>query len=148
MNTTKEIKLDLQQRYKRGNSYRLSDLLEVFHTYKQGSSTIDENHTKLKIIWDEILMLKLVHVCTCNPEPACTCEVLKKVRGNVGVQQVMKFVTWLNDSFELVRSLVLMTVLLPNMNAIFNMATNHKGNKVVVLSLLKLFMSKKKVYNR
>lgn len=52
--------------------------------------------------------------------------MLKKARKNVYSEQVLKFVKGLNDSFELIRSLVLMIVPLPDMNAIFNVAINHE----------------------
>lgn len=72
MNSARDIWVDLEQRYDRGNGYRLSDLLEDFHSKRQGSLTIDEYHTKLKILCDEILMLTNIPTCICNPEPPCT----------------------------------------------------------------------------
>lgn len=69
MNSAKKIWSDLQQRYDRGDAYRLSDFLESFHSQKQGSLSIDEYHTKLKILWDEILILRLILISTCDPQP-------------------------------------------------------------------------------
>lgn len=122
---SKEICADMQQRYDRGDVHRLSDLLESFHSLKQGSLSIDEYHTKLKILWDEILMFRPIPICVCDPQPACTCNVLKN-RENVYSKKVLKFIKSLNDSFELVRSLVLMIVSLPDMNIMFNISINHE----------------------
>lgn len=48
--------MNLEARHDKGDTYRLSDLLETFYMQKQGSMSIDEYSTKLKILWDEILM--------------------------------------------------------------------------------------------
>lgn len=111
MNTAREIWLDLEQKYDRGDAYRLLDLLEEFHFWKQANLSIDEYHTRLKILWDEILMLRQILVFVCNPEPACTCDVLKKAIINVNSEQVLRFVKGLNDNFEYVKSKVSMTFL-------------------------------------
>lgn len=68
---------------------------------------IDDYYTNLKIVWDEILMVRPRPVCICSPQLACICEVFKKVRENVNANFVMKFVKRINDSFESVRSRVL-----------------------------------------
>lgn len=78
INTAKEIWKDLEARYDRGNAYRLSDFLETFHVKKQGSMSIDEYFTTLKILWDETLMLRSIPACTCVP--TCSCSVVKTVR--------------------------------------------------------------------
>ncbi|KAI5670949.1 hypothetical protein M9H77_11313 [Catharanthus roseus] len=58
-----------------------------------------------------------------------SCNVLKKLRENVQSKQLLKFVKGLNDSFEFVRLKVLLTVPLPDMNAVFNMAINHEAQQ-------------------
>lgn len=70
-------------------------------------------------------MLRPIPICTCDPTPGCSCEIVKTVRKNAEAERVMKFVKGLNDSFEFVRSKVLMKVPLPGRNAVFNMAINH-----------------------
>lgn len=77
-------------------------------------------------MWDENIMLRPILICTCNLELEYSCEVLKKVRENVIAEQVMKFVKGVNDSFELVRSRVLVTDPLHDMSTVFNMSINHE----------------------
>lgn len=50
MNSAREIWADLQQRYDGGDAYRLFGLLEAFHSKKRDSLSIDEYHTRLKIL--------------------------------------------------------------------------------------------------
>lgn len=83
INTAKEIQKDFSQRYNRGDVYRLSDLLEVFHYQKEGSLTIDEYYTRLKILGDEIMILRPIPMCKCTPQPPCTFAVMKTVVQNV-----------------------------------------------------------------
>lgn len=111
INSSKEIWEDLVKRYDRGNTYRLCNLLEAFHTQKQCSLPIDGCFTRLKILWDEILMLRPIPICTCDPIPNCNCEIVETIRKNIEAERVMKFVQRLNDCFESVRSKLLMECL-------------------------------------
>lgn len=63
-------------------------------------------------------MFRLIPVCTCDSTTACTFNIVKTARDNADAQRVMKFVKGLNDSFELVRSKLLMEVPLPSINAV------------------------------
>lgn len=76
INTSREVWKDLCQRYDRGDAYRLSDLLEAFHCQKRGNLSMDEYYTRL--LWDEIMMLRPIPTCECNPILSCTCDVMKK----------------------------------------------------------------------
>lgn len=59
---------------------------------------------RLKILCHEIMMLRPVPVCKCNPTSSCTCDVMKTVVQNVNEKHVIKFDKGLSDSFKLVRS--------------------------------------------
>lgn len=88
----------MEARYDRGDACRLSDLLETFRIQKQGSMSIDEYFTQLKMLWDEILMLRPIPACTCLP--GCSCNIMRAVRENMNAEYEMKFVKGMNDSFE------------------------------------------------
>lgn len=85
-------------------------------------------------------MLRPIPICKYNPKPPCTCEVVKNVRENVNAENVMKFVKGLNDSFESVRSRVLMMVPLPDITITFNITITHErqqacGNSIPQIML-------------
>lgn len=71
-------------------------------------------------------MLRPILACTCNPTPACSSEVTRTVRENVSADLVMKFDKGLNDSFESVRSRILVTTPLLDIKTAFNMDITHE----------------------
>lgn len=52
---------------------------------------VDEYYTRLKIMWDKIMMLRHIPMCKCDPVPACTCDVLNTVAQNVNDELVMNW---------------------------------------------------------
>lgn len=57
---------------------RLSMLIEEFHSIKQGNLEVTNYYTNLRILWEEIMILRLIPQCKC--EPKCKCDALKAVR--------------------------------------------------------------------
>lgn len=101
-------------------------MLEQFHTEKQGSSWVDDYFTRLKIIWDEMCILRPIPVCSCDPKPNYKCGGFKTLRKIIEAENIMKFVKGLKDSFENIRSQVLLMSPLPDINVAFNMAITHE----------------------
>lgn len=64
-------------------------------------------------------------------ELACSSEVAKTVRKNINAEYEMKFVKEISDSFEIIRSNVLATTPLPNINLVLHMAINMRSSNHV-----------------
>lgn len=77
-------------------------------------------------MWDEIMMLRPIPICKCDPTPAYTCDVMKTLVRTANDELVMKFVKGMDDSFESIRSMTLVTLPLTDVKSAFNMASNHK----------------------
>ena len=74
MDKAKEIWNDLKSRYAQGDLLRVSDLQQEVVSIKQGSLSVTEYFTKLRVIWDEIENFRPDPVCSCTVK--CTCSIL------------------------------------------------------------------------
>ncbi|XP_050231811.1 uncharacterized protein LOC126680689 [Mercurialis annua] len=97
-----EVWKDLFDRFSQGNALRISDLQEEIYVFKQGTLSVTDFFTQLKILWDEYSNLRMVPVCTCNPQ--CNCEALKTVRNQHEGDYVIRFLKGLNENYATVRT--------------------------------------------
>ena len=75
MNSAADVWKDLEDRFSQGDVFRLSDLIEEMHSLKQGNLSY---FISLKILWDEIMILRPLPSCVC--EPSCNCSLLKTIK--------------------------------------------------------------------
>ena len=79
----------------------------------------------MKVLWEELEAYLPVPVCSCPHR--CVCATgLSNARHQHEITRSIRFLTGLNDSFDLVRSQILLMNLLPNMNKIFSMVMQHE----------------------
>nr|KYP34389.1 Copia protein [Cajanus cajan] len=115
---------DLRDRFSKGDHFRMSDLLQEIHSIKQGERTISTYHIDLKILWEELEILRPIPACSCTVK--CTCELVKTVRNYKETEYVICFLKGLNDSYNTVRSQVLMMDPLPNINKVFSLVLQQE----------------------
>ncbi|XP_050214280.1 uncharacterized protein LOC126665505 [Mercurialis annua] len=115
---------DLQDRFSQGDSARLGDLLEEAYAFHQNNLSVTDYYTHLKTLWDEILSLRPLPSCTC--EPKCNCGMAAAVKLHWSNDQTIKFLKGLNDSFATVRSQIIMTEPLPKINKVFSLVIQHE----------------------
>lgn len=110
---------DLKHRYGNADAFRLSDLQEQFYATKQGECSVTDYYTKLKVLWEELMVLRSIPSCVCN---RCTCNVSNQIHKFVQENYVIKFIKGLNEEFEHVKSQVLLSIPLPDLKTTFAMA--------------------------
>ena len=84
----------------------------------QGTLIVSQYYIKLKKAWDELNYLMHVPNCSCRP---CTCGNVKAVASILSNNQLMQFLMILNESFDSVRSQILLLDLLPSINEVYSM---------------------------
>ncbi|OMO95912.1 NB-ARC domain-containing protein [Corchorus capsularis] len=104
---------DLKARFGQTNSLCICDLQTEIHSCVQGSLTVHDYFTKLKILWDEFQLLRPIPSCAC--QPICSCG-LSKIREYFDNDQVMVFIKGLNESYSTVKSQILLMDPLPTLN--------------------------------
>ena len=122
---------DLKERFSQGDAYRIADLQSEIYAFHQNSLTVTDYFTQLKILWDELVNLRPIPTCSCDPK--CSCEALKIVRNYQSNDHVIRFLKGLNDNFATVRSQIMLIDPLPSINKVFSMVLQHErqfGNAV------------------
>ncbi|XP_071685594.1 uncharacterized protein [Rutidosis leptorrhynchoides] len=69
--TSRDIWLDLEERFGKENAPRAYELRRTLTMTRQESQTISAYYTKLRGIWDEIQSVNPIPMCKCN---GCTCD--------------------------------------------------------------------------
>ncbi|XP_006579271.1 uncharacterized protein [Glycine max] len=118
MDKAEEIWNDLKSRYAQGDLLRVSELQQEASSIKQGSLSVMEYFTKLRVIWDEIENFRPDPICTCTVK--CTCLVLNTIAQRKQEDRVMQFLRGLNEQYGNIRSHVLLMDPIPTIPKIFS----------------------------
>lgn len=123
---------DLKELFSQGDLIRISELQQEIHTLKQGLLSAIEFFTELKTLWEELEAYRPILIYTCPIR--CTCASMRNARIYHQQDYVIPFLTSLNDNFTVVKSKILLTEPLPNLNKVFSMVIQHErqGNYYVV----------------
>jgi len=123
MDNALEIWNDLKERFSHSDKFRVADLQDQIQSCKQGSSTVSEYYTRLKILWKEIELYRCVLVCTCSIP--CSCGLLPRLHKEREDDCVIRFLRGLNDDYSQVRSQVMMMDLMPSTVKNFSLIKQH-----------------------
>lgn len=66
---------DLRDLFSQNDIFCLAYLQEEIHSLKKGNLLVSDFFTKLKILWDEFLILHPILSCSCDPY--CHCGVVE-----------------------------------------------------------------------
>ncbi|XP_050229238.1 uncharacterized protein LOC126678383 [Mercurialis annua] len=119
-----EVWKDLFDRFSQENAVRMSDLQEEMYAFKQNALFVADYFTHLKILWDEYSNLRIVPVCSCNPQR--NCDALKVVKDQQDADYIIRLLKGLSESYSIVRIQVLMKEPLPKINKVFSMVLHHE----------------------
>ncbi|CAN1222782.1 hypothetical protein LINGRAPRIM_LOCUS670 [Linum grandiflorum] len=110
------------------------DAASVWKDLKQRFS--QEYFTNLKVLWEEFLQYRPIPICDCNPDHVVACKVVTKMLLYQDQDYVIRFIRGLNESFEVVRSQLLLMEPLPDINTAFKFAVQlERQMKVLILEL-------------
>ncbi|CAN1292939.1 Retrovirus-related Pol polyprotein from transposon RE1, partial [Linum perenne] len=110
---------DLKQRFSQCDAIRVADLQSRISSCDQGNATVTQYFTNLKVLWEEFLQYRHVPACECNPGQSSKCNVVSKMMLYQEQDYVIRFIRGLNDSFDVVRSQLLLMDPLPDVNTMF-----------------------------
>ena len=116
---------ELKERFSQGDFIRISELQCEIFSLKQDSRSVTEFFTALKVLWEELEAYLPTPVCACPHRCMCITGVMN-AKHQHEITRSICFLTGLNDSFDLVRSQILLMNPLPTMNKIFSMVMQHE----------------------
>ncbi|XP_062103308.1 uncharacterized protein LOC133814354 [Humulus lupulus] len=113
LNSAAAMWVELNNRFNQGNGPRLFELRQTLIRLHQGDDSVSFYFTKLKAIWDEIN-----EIC---PRTPCTCAAAADNLDSHNQEQLLQFLTGLNESYHAVRAQVLLIDPLPSLSKVFSM---------------------------
>ncbi|XP_014498998.1 uncharacterized protein LOC106760077 [Vigna radiata var. radiata] len=115
----KELWDELKERFSKGDYFKISDLLQDIHSIKQGERSVSQFFTDLKILWEELESLRPIPNCTCKTP--CSCQLSKISLKYREIEHVICFLKGLNETYNTVRTQILLMEPLPNINRVFSL---------------------------
>lgn len=115
---------ELKERFSKSNGSRIFQLQRSISTLTQGQSNVNSYFTKLKGLWDKLMNFKPQPVCKCDP--ACTCGVIKSLMDYHNQEQIIQFLSGLNDSYSATREQLLLLDPLPSLNKVYAMVLTQE----------------------
>lgn len=117
--TTRELWVDIQERFDVSNGPRIQQLKAELYACKQGKGmSVADYYAKIKKIWEALAECDLVPKCDCG---GCTCNVAAKIEKRVEDEKIHQFLMGLDDSlYESVRSTILAADPMGNLNNIYS----------------------------
>ena len=111
-----DVWIELQERFSKVDRIRVSSLRSTINNLKQGDKSVLDYFTEMKSLWEDLNSHRPMPLCIC-PNP-CRCESMRSARNFRIEDQLIQFLTGLNDSFSVVKTQVLLMEPLPSINKV------------------------------
>ncbi|KAL2242415.1 UNVERIFIED_CONTAM: Retrovirus-related Pol polyprotein from transposon RE1 [Sesamum indicum] len=126
--TSRDLWMELEARYGECDGTLLYKLQREISSISQGNMSVTAYYTKLKQLWDELLCLMPPAVCSCG-FCVCGCNRLKAEQNDAS--QLVQFLMGLNDSYDNIRSQILVLEPLPLVNKAYSMVLRVERQRMV-----------------
>jgi len=117
---------ELKKRFAKVDRIRIASLCSSINNLKQGSKSVLDYFTELKTLWEELNSHRPMPLYTCTHP--CRCEAMRAARSHRLEDQVIQFLTGLNDTFNVVKSQVLLVDLLSSINKVYSLVVQEESN--------------------
>ncbi|XP_042976284.1 uncharacterized protein LOC122307457 [Carya illinoinensis] len=116
---------DLQDRFSQGNRPRIFQLHKAISSLKQDQKSVSDYYTELKSFWDELANYRRL--------PQCSVETLRFFEEIQQEEYVMQFLMGLSDSFNSIRSQILLIDPFPSMNKVISLVLQEEKQREITL---------------
>ena len=125
---------ELKEHFSQGDYIRISELQCEIFSLKQDSRSVSEFFTALKVLWEELEAYLPTPICSCPHRCVCITG-LSNAKHQHEITRSIRFLTGLNDSFDIVRAQILLMNPLPPLNKIFSMVMQHERQFKISVSV-------------
>ena len=109
---------DLHTRFQQKNASRVYQLKKDLVTLSQGNLTVSQYFTRLKSIWEELLVFRPTFVCNCGGA--------RDFLEHVDREYMLAFLMGLNDSYQQIRGQILLMEPLPSISKVFSLISQEE----------------------
>ncbi|KAL2235368.1 UNVERIFIED_CONTAM: Retrovirus-related Pol polyprotein from transposon RE1 [Sesamum indicum] len=127
-NLSRDLWMELEARYGECDGTLLYKLQREISSISQGNMSMTEYYTKLKQLWDELICLMPPAVCSCG---LCVCGCNKIKAEQSDASQLIQFLMGLNDSYDNIRSQILVLEPLPLVNKAYSTVLRVERRRLV-----------------
>jgi len=133
-----EVWKDLKDHFSQGDIFKISDSQEDIYKFQQGTQTVTDYFTQLKITWDELDELCPLPQCKCATP--CSCQMVKMAETYRNQDHVIRFLKGLNEQYSHVRSQIMLFDPLPSITKVFSLVIQQErqmnvgGNNITLES--------------
>ncbi|KAL9228750.1 hypothetical protein vseg_004298 [Gypsophila vaccaria] len=127
--TAKELWDDISQRFSVGNASRIYQLTtDIIDCKQRTDESIMTYFGRIKKVWDDLNNYQVQPVCSCT---GCTCGISKKIQTQRDEERVRQFLMGLDTGYSTVRSTILGTEPLPDINQVYSRLVQEEGVRAI-----------------
>jgi hypothetical protein len=123
---------DLYERFSKADRIRIATLRSSINNLKQGSKSVLDYFTELRSLWEELNSHRPIPLCTCNHQ--CRCAAMRDARNHRLEDQIIQFLTGLNDNFAVVKTQILLMDPLPSINKVYSLVVQEESNTAFLVA--------------
>lgn len=127
-----DVWIDLKERFAKTDRIRVPNLRVEINNLKQGNKSVLDYFTELRGLWEELNSHRTIPSCTCAQQ--CRCDVMRSAREFRLEDQIIQFLTGLNEKIYVIKTQVLLLDPLPSINKVYSMVVQEEHNNIYVLS--------------
>ncbi|KAL0297760.1 UNVERIFIED_CONTAM: hypothetical protein Sradi_6828100 [Sesamum radiatum] len=119
--SARSLWLQLEARFGQANGPMIYNLQREIASISQGNMDIVSYFTKIAMLWDELECV--------DPTPECSCSSQRTMADKVASTQLMQFLMGLNDSFDAIRSQILVMDPLPSVDKAYSLVLRVESQR-------------------
>lgn len=127
---------DLKERFSKVDRIRIAQLRSSLNTLRQGTKFVLDYFTEMKALWEELHSHRPLPNCHCLFQ--CKCDAVKVPKTYRVEDQIIQFLTDLNEQFSVVKTQVLLIDPLPTLNKVFSLVIQEESNNASVPGMVTL----------
>ncbi|XP_031129026.1 uncharacterized protein LOC116030825 isoform X1 [Ipomoea triloba] len=114
IDTAEGVWKDLKKRFSQQDVLRIAEIQAEIYQTKQGNSSINEYFTQLKLLWDELFILRPVPCCERPLNCECGSKLSEKVKMHLENDMLSSFLIGLNENYTSTNNQIMLMKPLPD----------------------------------
>ncbi|XP_047342830.1 uncharacterized protein LOC124946312 [Impatiens glandulifera] len=129
--TALDLWYDIQERYQENNGPQAFQIQKGISNLRQGPLTLEKYFSKIKKLWDELLVLEPLPFCDSEPRSTCCCKMTKLVIQQDTSNKLTQFLMGLNEYYDNIRQQILLMDPKPSINKVYAMLLSIERQREV-----------------
>lgn len=133
--SARKLWLELEEQFGESNGPHIYQVQRQIASIEQGSQTVVMYYSRLKHLWEELNVLQPIPQCTSGIMDKCECSVSTTLANLISQNKLVQFLMGLNQSFDSIRSQILVLDPLPSVNKAYSMVLRVEKQRIMQTDL-------------